>query len=73
MKTQISFKKTNGSDGVALLDGDASSILQAKRELANKLYLPDVESSAGESAAQDARLRGAGIDPDSLKIHHVSE
>ena len=25
MKTQISFKKTNGSDGVALLDGDASS------------------------------------------------
>lgn len=73
MKTQISFKKTNGSDGVALLDGDASSILQAKRELANKLDLPAVDSIAGESAALDTRLRQGGIDPDSLKIHHVSE
>ncbi|KRC82946.1 hypothetical protein D3C87_948640 [compost metagenome] len=73
MKTQISFKKTNGSDGVALLDGDASSILQAKRELANKLDLPAAGSSSSETEALDARLRHGGIDPDSLKIHHVSE
>ncbi|MFD4839886.1 hypothetical protein ACFWP0_20450 [Achromobacter sp. NPDC058515] len=73
MKTQISFKKTDGSDGVALLDGDASSILQAKRELANKLDLPAVGPTSGEREDIDARLRHGGIDPDSLKINHVSE
>jgi hypothetical protein len=73
MKTQISFKKTDGSDGVALLDGDASSTLQAKWELANKLDLPDIAASAGQDEDIDARLRLGGIDPNSIKVNHISE
>lgn len=73
MKTQISFRKTNGSDGVALLDGDASSPLQAKEELANKLELPAINDSPNREDNVNARLQQAGIDPHSIQVNHVSE
>lgn len=73
MKTQISFKKIDGSDGVALVDGDTSGVLQAKRALAHQLGLPREDDPPGQSEDIDARLRNGGIDPQSVKGTHISE
>lgn len=73
MKTQVSFRKTDGSEGVALLDGDASSTLQAKEELANKLQLPAANQALNREDSVNARLKQGGIDPLSVKANHVSE
>ena len=48
MKTQISYKKLDGDNGVALVNGEVSSTLQAKRELAQKLDAPAVDEPHGE-------------------------
>ena len=74
MKTQISYKKLDGGSGVTLVNGEISSNLQAKRELANKLSLPAVDQSydiRGEDI--DGRLRHSGIDPESVEHLHISE
>lgn len=74
MKTQISYKKLDGRNGVTLVNGEISSNLQAKRELANKLSLPAVDQSddiRGEDI--DGRLRHSGIDPESVEHLHISE
>ncbi|CAM4335922.1 hypothetical protein [Bordetella muralis] len=73
MKTQISFKSTDGSDGVALVDGAISDLVHAKRELAHAKGLPVVETNDGQSEDIDARLRHGGVDPNSVKFLHVSE
>jgi len=72
MKAQITFRKLDGSEGVALVNGDASDTVQAKRELASYLSLPAGES-AGPSQDVDDRLQLAGIDPRSVKAMHISE
>lgn len=71
MKTQISFKKTDGSDGTALVNGAISSVLETKRALANALSLPTAGSEGQDDV--DSRLRSGGIDPDSVTPHHISE
>ena len=73
MKTEISFKKTDGSAGVALMDGSISTALQAKRELAAKLDLPLVDAPYDQGEDIDARLRHAHIVPESVRFYHVSE
>ncbi|MBV7482432.1 hypothetical protein [Bordetella sp. BOR01] len=73
MKTQISFKKTDGSDGTALVNGAISSTLEAKRALANALDLPAVDAPSAGQEDVDSRLRNGGIDPDSIAQHHISE
>ncbi|CAB3736049.1 MULTISPECIES: hypothetical protein [Achromobacter] len=73
MKTQISYRKLDGADGVALVNGDISDTLQAKRELANWLDLPTVENGAAEAARVDQRLQQGGIAPESVQFHHISE
>lgn len=71
LKTQIRFRKKDGSEGVALVDGDAKETLQAKRALADQLNLPMPDTPAGEDI--DARLRNGGIDPLSVTGTHISE
>jgi len=66
MKAQIQFKQTNGDNGVALIDAALTNLEQAKRELANKLNLPEHEDL-------DTRLRNGGIDPASLTFDMISE
>lgn len=73
MKTQIQFKKTDGSDGVALVEGPVSGILQAKRELAAKLGLPEVDAPDGEHEDVDAQLYQGDIEPDSIIFDQISE
>ena len=73
MKTQISYRKLDGADGVALVNGSISDLSQAKRELANWLELPatDVADEAQEDL--DSRLRLGGIEPGSVQFNHISE
>jgi hypothetical protein len=54
MKTQISYRKLDGGDGVALINGSISDLSQAKRELANWLELPatDVAGRSGWPPSQ---------------------
>ncbi len=73
MKTEISFEKIDGGNGVALVVGTITSDLQAKRELAAKLDLPLVDTPSGEKEDIDARLRNGGIAPASIKFNHISE
>lgn len=73
MKTQIQFKKTDGSEGVALIDGPVSSVLQAKRELAAKLDLPPVDAADGEHEDVDAQLYRGYIEPDSIIFDQLGE
>lgn len=73
MKTQIQFKKTDGSEGVALIDGSVSSVLQAKRELAAKLDLPPVDAADGEHEDVDAQLFRGDIEPDSIIFDQLGE
>lgn len=73
VKTQITYKKLSGGNGVALVDGEISSTLQAKRELAAKLELPAIDQNYGQHEDIDARLRNFGIDPDSVQHLHISE
>ncbi|CAO3913452.1 hypothetical protein [Achromobacter mucicolens] len=72
MKTQISYRKLDGSDGVALVNGGISDARQARQELANWLDLP-AANTAGNPDDVDARLRGGGIDPASVEFNHISE
>jgi hypothetical protein len=73
MKNQISYTRLSGEHGVTLVGGSISSTLQAKRELANKLDLPHVNTPAGQDEDVDARLHAAGIDPSSVQHLHISE
>ena len=73
MKTQISFKTTDGSDGVALVDGAISDLAHAKRELAHAKALPAMETHDGQSEDIDSRLRNGGVDPNSVRFLHISE
>lgn len=73
MKTQISFKSTDGSDGVALVDGAISDLTHAKRELAHAKGLPVMDTKDGQSEDIDARLRNGGVDPNSVEFLHISE
>ncbi|MBO9353756.1 hypothetical protein GG851_07095 [Bordetella petrii] len=68
MKTQITFKKLDGGDGVALVSGDNSDPLQAKQALAHSLGLP-----SGTNADIDDRLRRGGIEPASVQFNLISE
>lgn len=72
MKTQISYRKLDGSEGVALVNGGISETQQARQELANWLDLPEAKT-AGNPDDVDARLRGGGIDPASVEFNHISE
>ena len=73
MKTHITYRKLDGSEGVALVDGGISDTLQAKRELANWLDLPEVNDPAADREDIDGRLRHGGIVPDSVEFNHISE
>ena len=71
MKAQIQYKKTDGSDGVALMPSAITSMEEAKRELAAKLNLPEVAGPSGDDV--DARLRQGDIVPDSVFFSQLSE
>ncbi|MBO1111848.1 hypothetical protein [Bordetella petrii] len=73
MKTQISFKKTDGNDGTALVNGAISDLPEGKRALADALSLPAIEAPDGKGEDIDSRLKLGGIDPQSLELHHISE
>lgn len=75
MKNQIQFKKTDGDKGVALTEAAVSSLEQAKRELAIKLDLPtsDANPQSGVQEDIDARLRRAGILPESITFDQIGE
>ncbi|MGV2863133.1 hypothetical protein [Achromobacter sp. ESBL13] len=73
MKTQISYRKLDGDDGVALVNGGISETLQAKRELANWLELPEGGSASTEEQQVDSRLKQGGIAPESVQFNHISE
>jgi len=73
MKTQITFKKLDGGEGVALVSGDNSDPLQAKQALAHSLGLPATDAPADAQANVDGRLRQAGIDPASVQFNLISE
>ncbi|WP_447990849.1 hypothetical protein [Achromobacter spanius] len=73
MKTQISYRKLDGGDGVALVNGSISDATQAKRELANWLELPARDDADEAQEDLDGRLRLGGIDPNSVQFHHISE
>lgn len=72
MKTQITYRKLDGSDGVALVNGGISDTQQAKQELANWLDLPADTAGAARDDA-DGRLRSGGIEPASVEFNHISE
>lgn len=71
MKAQIQYKKTDGTDGVALMPSAITSMDEAKRELAAKLDLPEVHGPDGDDL--DARLRQGNIVPDSIFFSQLSE
>ena len=71
MKAQLQYKKTDGTDGVALMPTAITEIEEAKRELAAKLDLPEVGDNTGDDL--DARLRQADIVPESIVINQLSE
>ena len=71
MKTQITYKKLDGSNGVALIPGDSTSVARAKLELGNRLDLPPAASDS--EADLDARLRQGGIDPASVHNTQINE
>ena len=73
MKTQITYRKLDGSDGVALVNGGISDTRQARQELANWLDLPAVNDPAADREDVDGRLRQGGIEPGSVQFNHVSE
>ncbi|WP_312996024.1 hypothetical protein [Achromobacter animicus] len=73
MKTQISYRKLDGSDGVALVNGGISDSQQAKQELANWLDLPATDAAGGNPDDVDGRLRRGGIEPGSVEFNHISE
>lgn len=73
MKTQIAFKRNDGSDGVALVNGNVTDPAQAKQALADQLSLPAAERGDNSADTVDARLRLGGIDPQSVKGTHISE
>ncbi|MCW3156267.1 hypothetical protein N8H69_27305 [Achromobacter spanius] len=73
MKTQISYRKLDGGDGVALVNGGISEMSQAKRELANWLELPEAGVPDGGQEDVDARLHQGGLAPDSVQFNHISE
>lgn len=72
MKAQIQYKKTDGSDGIALTSSAVTSLVQAKKDLAAKLDLPVINDRLGEEDI-DARLRQGSIDPDSVIFSQLSE
>lgn len=69
MKTEIKYKKLDGSNGVALVPGSVEAGLAAKRELADRMNLPLVP---GQESDADARLRNGGVDPESLTVQLLS-
>ena len=71
MRAQIQYKKTDGTDGVALMHSAVTSMEDAKRELAATLDLPEMETNSGDDL--DARLRQGNIVPESIVIHQLSE
>lgn len=71
MKAQIQYKKTDGTDGVALMPSAITSMEEAKRELAAKLNLPQMEGLDLEDV--DARLRQGDIVPESIVVNQLSE
>ncbi len=73
MKTQISYRKLDGSDGVALVNGAISETRQAQQELANWLDLPAADTAQGGAENIEARLRRGGILPQSVEFNHISE
>lgn len=73
MKTHIQFKKVDGSDGIALIEGSTTDALQAKKDLAAKLRLPHVDGRHGEHEDIDSRLRLGNIDPASITFSQVAE
>lgn len=73
MKTQISYTKTDGGTGVALVDGAVDDPLEAKRELASALNLPEGADNNGDIAEVDTRLRAGGVQPESVTTVPVSE
>ncbi|MBU4609767.1 hypothetical protein IMZ29_04150 [Achromobacter sp. GG226] len=73
MKTQISYTKTDGGTGVALVDGAVDDPLEAKRELAAALNLPEDVNNTGNVTEVDARLRAGGVQPESVSTVPVSE
>ena len=73
MKTQITYRKLDGGEGVALVNGSISETPQAKRELANWLEQPSQDSRDGAQEDIDGRLRQGGIAPESIQFNHISE
>ncbi len=73
MKTQISFTKKDGGQGLALVDGGVDDPLEARRELAAALNLPQGKTPGGDVDDVDSRLRAAGIDPASVSTVPVVE
>lgn len=73
MKTQISFIKTDGGTGIALVDGAVDDPLEAKRALAAALNLPEDVDNTGDVSEVEARLRAGGVQPDSITTTPVSE
>ncbi|KAG1376310.1 hypothetical protein G6F57_012767 [Rhizopus arrhizus] len=73
MKTQITYRKLDGGESVALVNGSISETMQAKRELANWLELPSMTSGDGVQEDLDGRLRQGGIAPESVQFNHISE
>ncbi|SEK00180.1 hypothetical protein [Achromobacter sp. NFACC18-2] len=73
MKTQITYRKLDGGEGVALVNGGISELHQAKQDLANWLDLPETDSSAADHEDVDGRLRRGGIEPGSVRFNHISE
>jgi hypothetical protein len=72
MKTQITYRKLDGSDGVALVNGGISDTQQAKQDLANWLDLP-ADAAGANREDIDGRLRRGGIEPGSVEFNHISE
>ena len=73
MKNQIQFNKTDGDKGVALTEAALSTLDEAKRELANKLDLPATDPKNEAREDIDARLRRAGILPESITFDQIGE
>ncbi|MEN4922017.1 hypothetical protein ABE485_25350 [Achromobacter spanius] len=73
MKTQITYRKLDGSEGVALVNGGISDTRQARQELANWLELPAVNDPVADREDVDGRLRQGGIEPGSVQFNHISE
>lgn len=74
MKTQITFIRLDGGEGLALVNGHVSEGTPAKHALADKLGLPqddDLSDSLDERI--DVRLQEGGIDPGSIRVTLIGD